>query len=253
MNEVPINKLLKLQSMKLFLRLLVNKYEDELDIPFQRQAVAFAGDYNDNKIMSSTLYRPCIVFLLLWLLAQPVAAQVYQEAQTVLSGLLDSVVFEVKNNKPLYVDDNDKLYELIEQRILIAVDVELFSKLVLGKHWQAATEAQRRAFASAFHGMLMRSYGKSLILLSNVEKIDYLRPEKIDDSARYQVVATKIFFSGGQTPVSISYAMLKQEQQWKIFDLIIDGLSLAKQFRQNFNIEIKETSLDALIQRLSTS
>lgn len=186
------------------------------------------------------------------MLIQPVEAQVYQEAQAFLSGLLDGVVSEVKENQTVYINDTDKLYQLIDQRILSAVDLELFGKLVLAKHWQTATETQRRAFITAFHATLMRSYGKSLILLSNVEKVDYPMPQSVDESARYQVITTKMFFSGGQTPVSIAYAMLKQDQQWKIFDLIIDGLSLAKQFRQNFDFEIKETSLDALIQRLNT-
>ncbi len=192
-----------------------------------------------------------IFFLLtsIFIFAQPVFAQSYEDARGFLSLLVDGVVSEVKTNKAIYQDDTEKLYTLIDQRILGNVDMELFAKLTLGSHWSSASEAQRQSFKEALHKAMIRSYGKSLLLLSKVEKIDYPMPETVKQ-ARYQIVKTMLFFVGGQAPVSINYAMLFKEDKWVIFDLIVDGLGVGKQFRQNFDLEIKDKGLDALIARL---
>ncbi len=191
-----------------------------------------------------------IFFLLMGVFAQPVFAQSYRDAKDFLSFMVDSVISEIKINKATYQNDTEKLYDLIDRRILAAVDMELFSKLTLGSHWNGASETQRRSFTDALRRTMVRSYGKSLLLLSKVEKIDYPMPETVED-ARYQIVKTMLFFVGGQAPVSINYAMLFKENRWVIFDLIVDGLGVGKQFRQNFDLEIKDKGLDALIARLS--
>ena len=194
--------------------------------------------------------RGAIFFLLTGVFAQPVFAQSYQDARDFLSILVDDVISEVKINKATYQNDTEKLYDLIDRRILATVDMELFSKLTLGSHWNSATTTQRRSFADALRRTMVRSYGKSLLLLSKVEKIDYPMPETVKE-ARYQIVKTMLFFVGGQAPVSINYAMFFKEDRWVIFDLIVDGLGVGKQFRQNFDLEIKDKGLDALIARLS--
>ena len=195
--------------------------------------------------------RNAIFFLLtsIFTFSQPVFAQSYEDARDFLSLLVDGVVSEVKTNKAMYQDDTEKLYDLIDQRILGNVDMELFAKLTLGSHWSSASTTQRQSFKEALHQSMVRSYGKSLLLLSKVEKIDYPMPETVKQ-ARYQIVKTMLFFVGGQAPVSINYAMLFKEDKWVIFDLIVDGLGVGKQFRQNYDLEIKDKGLDALIARL---
>ena len=190
------------------------------------------------------------LFLALCLLAPPAYSQSYEEAKSFLSEMVDDVVTEVKTHNAVYREDTNKLYDLIDQRILSAVDMELFSKLTLGAHWASASTTQRESFTTALRDTMVYSYGKSLLLLSKVEKIDYPRPQT-SEQARYQIVRTQLFFVGGQAPISINYAMLARDDAWIIFDLIVDGLSIGKQLRQNFNIEIQDKGLDALIERLS--
>ena len=195
------------------------------------------------------LKQGIVFFMLLGFLAQPTGAQSYHDAKDFLSLVIDGVISEIKTNHAIYKEDSEQIYKLIDQRIISSVDIELFSKLTLGVHWKNASETQRLSFAEALRDTMVRSYGKSLLLLSKVEKIDYPIPESTKQM-RYQIVKTMLFFVGGQAPVAINYAMLYEDEQWVIFDLIIDGLSIGKQFRQNFDIEIQEKGLDALIKRL---
>ena len=194
--------------------------------------------------------RSAAIILLLGLFMQPVSAQMYEEARDFLSTVIDGVVSEIKTRNAVYAEDTEKLYQLIDQRILSAIDMELFSKLALGTHWNSASTTQRQSFAKALRKTMIHSYGKSLLLLSKVEKIDYPLPQTTK-AANYHVVKTMLFFVGGRAPISINYAMLSKEEKWVIFDLIMDGLSIGKQFRQNFDLEIKEKGLDALIMRLN--
>jgi phospholipid transport system substrate-binding protein len=76
-------------------------------------------------------------------------------------------------------------------------------------------------------------------------------PARDQGKSKYYTVQSELDVGSGKAALQIAYIFRKNKQmEWKIFDLAVDGLSLVKNFRTSFNQEIKETSLDALIERL---
>ena len=184
--------------------------------------------------------------------AAPAWADDYAAAKNVVDGLVQELLVEVKANKALYQDNDAELFALIRERILPVVDVAALSRLVLNKHWKGLSEEQRGTFTATMESLLVRSYGKSLTLLTEVERVHFPPPTRTG-SGKYVVVRSDVTFQVNEPPLRINYVMHDKGGQWRVFDLVIDGLSLVKQFRQNFDREIREDGFDALVGRLEAA
>lgn len=186
-------------------------------------------------------------------LSAPVcAADGIGAAKEVVDGLVQELLTEVKANKTLYQNNDEALFRLIRRRILPAVDTATLSRLVLGGHWKGLGDDQRRNFTAAMESLLIRSYGKSLTLLTEVDRIRFRAPQKAG-GGKYVLVASDVTFEANEPPLSIHYMMHDRNGRWQVFDLVIDGLSLVKQFRQSFDREIREDGFDSLLKRLNTA
>lgn len=156
-------------------------------------------------------------------------------------------------------DDNDRLKEdpslindLINETVIPIIDLNSMGKLILGKYWKTASEEQRTKFITEFKDMLVRTYAKSLVDYGHA-KVKVL-PNRGKKEGKYRTVQTELDIGSGKTPLQVAYVFRNnKEKEWKVFDLAVDGLSLIKNFRTSFGQEIKETSLDALIERLATT
>ena len=125
-------------------------------------------------------------------------------------------------------------------------------KLILGKYWKQASETQRTGFIAEFKDMLIRTYAKSLVDFGHA-KVNVI-PAGDKEQGKYYTVQSELDVGSGQAPLQVAYIFRKNKQaEWKVFDLAVDGLSLVKNFRTSFSQEIRETSLDALIERLANT
>lgn len=175
-------------------------------------------------------------------------AQDYDQAKAVVLGMTTTLLDKLNENIDLYRQDETELFALVESIIVPAVNMEAMSKTVLGRHAAAMTTKQKLDFQAAFKNMLIKSYSKTLFLLSDI-RITYLTPETVPKNNKYQIIKTEVTTDDGKPPMRVDYIVLNKEQ-WQILDLIVDGLSLLKQFRESFSSEINEAGVDALITRL---
>lgn len=156
-------------------------------------------------------------------------------------------------------EENDRLREdptlingLINETVIPIIDLGSMGKLILGKYWKQASEAQRASFIAEFKDMLIRTYAKSLVDYGHA-KVNVL-PARDKQGGKYYTVQSELEVGSGKAPLQVAYIFRKNKQsEWKVFDLAVDGLSLVKNFRTSFSQEIRETSLDALIARLANT
>ncbi len=160
-------------------------------------------------------------------------------------------VLEALNRDKARFEENPvQIGALINEVVVPILDLTSMCRLILGRHWKGASERQRADFREEFKGMLIRTYAKSLVGHSDA-KVKVL-PARGTQEGRYHIVQTELDIGSGKAPLQVAYVFRNNgENEWKVFDLKVDGLSLAKNFRTSFDQEIGETSLDALIQRLA--
>jgi phospholipid transport system substrate-binding protein len=124
-------------------------------------------------------------------------------------------------------------------------DFDEIARRSLGRYWQPLSEAQRAEFVGLFSDLLERSY-ISKIELYGGEKIIY-NGERVDGDLA--IVSTKIITKNG-TEVPIDYRLFRRGDNWKVYDVNIEGISLVSNYRTQFNKIIQSSGFNALVDRM---
>jgi len=159
----------------------------------------------------------------------------------------EEVLRLVAEDKDLRNGNPSKLVDLIETRILPQFDMPKMTRLAVGKNWRQATQDQQRQLVKEFQTLLVRSYSAAYSAYRHV-KVDVapLRTLEGDDVT----VKTKILLPGGAPPVAVDYAMNMTSDGWKVYNVVVEGVSLVTTYRTEFGVQIEQTGIDGLIRSL---
>lgn len=137
--------------------------------------------------------------------------------------------------------------ELVDEYITPHVDLEGFSRLVLGKHWRESTPEQQRKFLAQFHTLILRTYATAVTSYTGIE-IEYqpMRDEARDNFATVRTVIPSTDGGG----VKVNYRLHCRNNVWMVFDVSIAGVSMVTTYRTSFTAEVKKSGLDGLIKVL---
>src|SRR4029077_7109188 len=111
-----------------------------------------------------------------------------------------------------------------------------------------ATPEQKKRLTDEFKTLLVRTYASALAAYSD-QKFDFrpLRAKATDTDVRANV---RVLQQGAQ-PVPIDYSMEKTASGWKVYDVMVGGVSLVANYRTEFNNLVRESGVDGLIKNLS--
>ncbi len=145
--------------------------------------------------------------------------------------------------------DFDKSNKLVQDLLEPDVDFNRVAALVLGKHWRSATKDQKRKFRDEFRRMLVRTYTKAFSEYSDWE-IRHL-PLRMKEDDKKVIVRTEVLQPGSKS-IKIDYRMINKKGAWKVYDVIIEGVSLVLNYRNTLKDDIaRRGSLDAVIEELA--
>lgn len=154
----------------------------------------------------------------------------------------------IAQNHAQYKADPAKFYKVVDQVLVPRFDVPYISQIVLGREWRNASDAQRKRFQSAFKNSLVHSYASALLDYHDQIQEEW-QPLKLAPGAKEAMVNVSILRKDAP-PLAIGFSMHLVGQEWKVYDVSVEGISLASNFRAQFGAEIKKNGLDALIKRL---
>ncbi len=194
------------------------------------------------------VFKTSIAVILLVALGSLARADVAPPDQ-VVKAAAQKVLDTLRDQHDALKSDPGKVYELVEKDMLPVFDFNYTARLVLGRYWRTADDAQRKAFKDAFYRYLVHSYADGLVNYAN-DKVE-VQPFRGDSSDKRAMIRTKVIRPDGP-PVAVDYAMHRTADGWKAFDVTIEGVSYVTNYRNSFSGEIQQTSLDALIKRLNT-
>jgi phospholipid transport system substrate-binding protein len=160
----------------------------------------------------------------------------------------EDVLEIIKNDKDIQAGNKEKIFALAEEKILPNFNFDRVSRLVLGKNYTTATKEQQTAFQNEFRTLLLHTYASALAKYRN-QKIDF-KPLRAQPTDTKVTVKTEIIQSGAQ-PIAIDYRLAKEPNGWKVYDIVIENISLVVNYRDQFNNEIKQNGMDGLIKRLA--
>ena len=160
----------------------------------------------------------------------------------------EGVISHIESNRSILETHPEKIYDMVNELVIPRFDFISMSKWVLGKHWKTASEIQRLEFIAQFKALLVRTYARALLEYSG-QKIKY-HPTEQNPQSNLAVVKTELT-SLSNTQLPILYRMHQKNEEWKVVDIAVDGVSLVTTYRGSFATQIKKNGFDSLLNELS--
>ena len=197
--------------------------------------------------MFKKLLKKLLIVVSMWALGGVAFAQDAAPDELVRKSTTE-VLGMLKADKELAAGDPAKVEKLATEKILPYFNFQRMTQLAVGRSWREATDSQKTALIDEFRRLLVRTYSASLSQFKN-QNID-VKPLKLTPSDTEVVVKTLIAQPGAQS-IPIDYSMEKTKDGWKVFDVLIDGVSLVTNYRSSFSTEIKNSGIDGLVKSLA--
>ena len=154
----------------------------------------------------------------------------------------------VRADPQIQAGNQARIREVIEVKLVPHFDFTRMTALAMGRNWRAATPEQQKRLADEFRSLLVRTYSSALGQYRN-EKIDY-KPLRMNAGDTDVLVRTAVLRSTG-SPVQVDYSMEKTPEGWKCYDVVVGGVSLVTNYRDEFNAEVQKGGVDGLIKALA--
>ena len=194
-------------------------------------------------LMSGTLVFIC------GFLTQPVLASKDDHAALLLvKDTTNLIRKKVKEDDSIIKENPEHLYDLVNEIVLPHFDFQKMSSWVLGKNWRNASAEQKKKFTSQFSRLLVRTYSRAIY--DNIDQKIIFLPIRGKPDADKVTIRTEVPQEAG-FPIPIDYKMQKKNNEWKVYDVVIDAISLVANYRTTFNQEIKKSGIDSLIASLA--
>tara|TARA_R110000744_G_scaffold333035_2_gene438405 strand:+ start:4347 stop:4961 length:615 start_codon:yes stop_codon:yes gene_type:complete len=159
---------------------------------------------------------------------------------------------KIANNQDALKKFPDLMRDIVEEELMPSVDYQYAAFKILGKHLRNTTKEQRVNFISAMRSYLVRTYANALTQYSN-QKVLFEPEAKLKDNAKSASVDVKIIDSG-KPDIKITFQMRKdtQSQEWKAYDMIVEGISLISSKQSELNRRISDLGLDQVTLELAS-
>jgi phospholipid transport system substrate-binding protein len=194
-------------------------------------------------------FPPLAAWLAALCLGAAASVALAQEAPDALvKRVSDEVLQIVKTDPKVQAGDRARIREVIDAKLAPHFDFERMTALAVGRAWRQATPEQQKQLIEQFRTLLGRTYSNAFVQYRD-QTINY-KPFKLEPGATEAAVRTEIA-RPGQAPVQIDYSLTKKDNEWKAYDVVVGGVSLVTNYRDEFNAQIQAGGIDGLIKSLA--
>lgn len=186
---------------------------------------------------------------LAFLLLPPGAqAQEAASAEALVKDVTNEVLKILREDKGIQTGDRQRAISVIETKVAPHFDFGRMTNLAVGAAWRRANADQQQELTREFRTLLVRTYANALTEYRN--QTVAFRPARQGEAGEVRVPC-QINQPGGQ-PISLVYSLAKTGDDWKVFDVVIDNISLVTNYRSSFAAEVEKGGVDGLIKALQT-
>ncbi len=169
--------------------------------------------------------------------------------QALVKKASDDMLAALAEHEADLASDPTKIYGLVEEILIPHFDFARMAKLALGKNWHQLDDAQQEKFVEEFRVLLVRTYSTAMLEYTD-EEIRFL-PFRDDLSKKRVDVPMEVVQKGGPgIPMTLSLYQ-KSNDDWKVYDVKIEGISLVTNYRSSFSRDINNGGVDKLIEDLA--
>jgi phospholipid transport system substrate-binding protein len=122
------------------------------------------------------------------------------------------------------------------------------TQLAVGRSWSEASPTQQAALERGFRTLLVRTYAAALAQTSGKTRVDVKAPNPKADGG--ETMVRTVVNEPGRQPFTIDYRMSKGSGGWKVYDVVVESLSLVTNYRGSFQSEVTRSGIDGLIKAI---
>jgi len=191
----------------------------------------------------------CILAAAFHVLPVAAIAQVATPPDVLVKNVTLEVIDLIAKDREIKAGSRAKLIQVIEAKVLPHFNFASMTALAMGQGWNRATPEQKKRLIEEFKTLLVRTYASALSAYSE-QKFDFrpLRAKPTDTDVTVQVRVLQ----AGMQPVPIDYSMEKTAANWKVYDVMVGGVSLVVNYRTEFNNAVRNSGIEGLIKELNT-
>jgi phospholipid transport system substrate-binding protein len=164
-----------------------------------------------------------------------------------VKNVTQEVLTIIREDKDLQSGNTKRAVELVEAKVLPHFNFKRMTALAVGRDWRQASPAQQQALTDEFKTLLVRTYSNALTAYKN-QTVDF-RPFRMQPNETDVTVRTQVSQPGAK-PVGMDYSLEKSEASWKVYDVVVGGVSLVTNYRDSFATEVRNGGIDGLIKSL---
>lgn len=176
--------------------------------------------------------------------AEVAAAAPERSPEQVIRDASEMTMQAIEGRRDELKDNREELFRLIDEVLLPRWDRQYTGQLVMGRAWRDATPQQREAFITGLYRKLLDSYGEG-VLQYNAEQLKILGtrgnleegPVMVDSEVRL----------GDGTPVPISYRLRIHDGSWKVYDVVVEGISYVQNYRNQYQSEFRAKGIKGVL------
>jgi len=197
-----------------------------------------------------TVRRPValLLFVAATLFAGASLAQAPEAPDALVKRVAQDVLATIRSDPAIQAGNQARIKDVIEAKLLPNFDFAHMAALAMGKNWRTASPEQQKRLTDEFRALLVRTYSGALNQYRN-ETIEY-KPLRMNPGDSDVTVRTLVVRGSG-SPVQIDYSMEKKADGWKCYDVVVAGVSLVTNYRDEFNEQIRAGGIDGLIKTLA--
>lgn len=190
-----------------------------------------------------------VCFLFAGLLPCVAAAAEPKAPDALIRDVTNEVLEIVRTDAALRSGDIRRVVELAEALVLPHFDFRRMTMLAVGRDWRDASPEQQARLIEGFRTLLVRTYANAFTQYRD-ERVVFPPSRFAAADTRVQI-RTEVVRPGAQ-PIGIDYMLEKGEQGWKVFDVVVAGVSLVTNYRSSFSQEVRSGGIDGLIRALES-
>ncbi len=191
--------------------------------------------------------RVLFTILSFGLLSAPVFAD-DMAPDVLVKKVTDEVLAVVRADKDLQNGNTKKAIDLVETKVLPHFNFTRMTALALGREWSKTSAEQKTRLTNEFRILLVRTYSNALTAYKD-QTVEY-KPFKMQAGETDVTVRTLVHQTNGKH-IGLDYALDKQADGWKVYDVVVAGVSLVTNYRESFTQEIRANGVDGLISTLA--
>ncbi len=176
-------------------------------------------------------------------------------ARDVVMLTTEKLILALQDQRDSVKENMDTAYRLADATVIPYIDFPRITRWVTGKYWRSATPEQQQRLTRAFTELLTRSYVTAMVtyadqILAHANNVQY-PPARSQQEGKNALVTMLIKLENNKDAV-VQYQMYLTEQGWKIYDVKVEGVSLAITYRSSFSQEIAKGGIEGLITLLES-